>query len=513
MNTHMTTRTGSILAIILICCALMSVAVCQAKEKVIRTDKIEAIRVMGANNLPVKVLVVLQPERNLEFVVELVKLVAEIHNVDRIAPADRFKVHVVPSTTARRDQCAALKNRLPPEVWRDFVETNPLFTVDNDIWMQDWGEVGMVKMQGEPHAQLLIIDSNRGRGIGKLPAILANLWNCALLKNPSQFMDCGDYGGNIEVTPDDVLILGNTSTQPLRDCLAMFGYKNRIVIVESDWLKVGHCDEYLSICPNPKAPAGYSIIKANPRLALKLLERADRAELEKIPLADYREMMLAVHDYLNKARARQTATAARADPTTRSFATQVISMIDTTDKDGEMTISRDFVLPDFDMRMGLGSVEGVSGAVSEAKVEAFIKKNIALATLIDSNIQTLANRTREITGDDKAARSVLSFPVLYHEVRTGKHIAYLPGVVNQLILRTHLVIPDPKVEPYRDHIRKVAAKLGLQAHFLDNMYYHNLEGEIHCGTNVFRHPNKYIVKPRSLPSIWDIQLKPASPTR
>ncbi len=45
----------------------------------------------------------------------------------------------------------------------------------------------------------------------------------------------------------------------------------------------------------------------------------------------------------------------------------------------------------------------------------------------------------------------------------------------------------------------VAGKVGLIPHFIDDMSYHTREGEIHCGTNVLRHPNHYVVKPKYLP--------------
>ena len=133
-----------------------------------------------------------------------------------------------------------------------------------------------------------------------------------------------------------------------------------------------------------------------------------------------------------------------------------------------------------------------------ARAEEFVKKNLALAVLIDTNIKAVTTRIDEVNRTPKAVHSVLSFPVFYH-LKGSKHIAYVPGVVNQLILRKHLLIPDPKIKAFRDHITTVARKVGLVPHFLDDMVYHTLEGEIHCGTNVFRHPNRYVVQPKNLP--------------
>jgi hypothetical protein len=91
---------------------------------------------------------------------------------------------------------------------------------------------------------------------------------------------------------------------------------------------------------------------------------------------------------------------------------------------------------------------------------------------------------------------VLSFPALFRKMWGGKHIAYIPGSVNQLILNNQLIVPDPQVERLRKNIARSASMLGLNANFVDSMPYHNAQGQIHCGTNVFRHPNRYFVRPR-----------------
>lgn len=86
--------------------------------------------------------------------------------------------------------------------------------------------------------------------------------------------------------------------------------------------------------------------------------------------------------------------------------------------------------------------------------------------------------------------------------KNSRFLAYLPGVINQLILRKHLLIADPKITLFRNFIRREVGKLGLTPHFIDDTPYHTRWGDVHCATNVFRHPNRYIVRPRYLPTIW-----------
>ncbi len=101
--------------------------------------------------------------------------------------------------------------------------------------------------------------------------------------------------------------------------------------------------------------------------------------------------------------------------------------------------------------------------------EEFVRMNLALAVVIDSNVKTVMRKIDS---------------------------------VNQLILRKNLIIPDPKIKAFRDYIDRVASKVGLVAHFIDDMPCHTLQGETHCGTNVLRHPNRYVVRPKFLPPNW-----------
>lgn len=469
-----------------------------ARELPVDLAQVERLRLLGPNNVPLKVLVVANPGKTMDFAVELIKTIAAINEADQPPAEERLKVHVVLSHASARAQLASA---VPPLLMKNLVEVNDKFFT-TDQWMQDWGEVATIRMKGDPKQHIAVLDSNRGRGIAELPKVLANFWNCACLKNPSNRFACGDYGGNVEITPDDVLIIGNTSTEEFREFLASHGYRDRMVVVETDWLRVGHCDEYLSVIPNPKAAEGFTVVKANPRQALRLIKDSPRADLDRIDVPEYREMMLAVHDYLNSAAgaaAPRGVQDADGGPAT-TYQERVVKYLDSLDATGApgphpMPIMR---------HLSFGPSSGTDTDAADrkaamARAEEFVKKNLALAAVIDSNIKAVTAKIDEVNNTPKAVHSVLSFPVLYHQ-KGPRHIAFVPGVVNQLIVRRHLIIPDPKIKAFRDYIAGVATKVGLVPHFLDDMPYHTLEGEIHCGTNVFRHPNRYVVKPKNLPA-------------
>lgn len=452
-------------------------------------DDIENLRFLSPNNMPVKVLVVYTPgNKNENFVIALINIVASMHEKGLVKKEDSFKVHIIPGWEMNEADHENIRNKVGAERVARYVEFNNKFST-RDMWMQDWGEVGVIKLKNEKKPQTVVFDSNRGRDNAELPGILAGFWNSYLVKNPSQANSGGDYGGNIEVTPDNILLIGNTSTEELRNYLSSHGYKNRMAVLETDWLHVGHVDEYISVCPNPKAARGYTLIKANPRLALRLIKDASEEELKAITQKDYRDAMIKVRKYLRKAEAdraksrKRTGTAAsnKKPP----FAQAVLAYIELPDG------------ADASQEQLRSGVELASGhTVSADEVEEFIKLNLTLGNLIDTNVKRACDIISEVRKETGKPHSVISFPALYRQMYSGKHIAYLPGSVNQLILNNQLIVPDPKVENMRRHISRVAGMIGLNANFIDSLPYHNLQGQLHCGTNVFRHPNKYFVQPR-----------------
>ncbi|MFZ5953443.1 MAG: protein-arginine deiminase family protein [Candidatus Rifleibacteriota bacterium] len=439
--------------------------------------------------MPLKVLVVYMPgQTNENFVVSLIRIVAQMHESGSVKPEESFKVHIIPGWKMSSEDMERFEKLIGKDRVEKFVEFNNRFS-SKDMWMQDWGEVGVIRIKGEKKPQTVVFDSNRGRGGAELPEILASFWNSYLVKNPSNQYSCGDYGGNIEVTPDNILLIGNTSTNELRSFLENRGYKNRMAVLETDWLTVGHVDEYISICPNKNATRGYTLIKANPRLALKLIKSASEKELMEISHKDYREALIRVRNYLHRAEVqRAKAIKSGRRPSSNkpeSFSEAVLDYINGSEISDE-------TLP----QMISGTEPSKEHGISDNQVEDFIKLNLTIGNLIDTNVKNACRKISEVRGDPQKPHSIISFPALFRKTMYGNHIAYLPGSVNQLILNDQLIVPDPKVKAMRMHIKRVVEKMGLHPNFIDSLPYHNLQGQLHCGSNVFRHPNRYFVKPR-----------------
>lgn len=81
----------------------------------------------------------------------------------------------------------------------------------------------------------------------------------------------GDFGGNIEMFPGDVLVVGSTTGRSVKSKLEE--ETGRVPLeVNTEWLSVGHADELFGVVPtNDPAPCNFAITHASPELGIKFL--------------------------------------------------------------------------------------------------------------------------------------------------------------------------------------------------------------------------------------------------
>jgi hypothetical protein len=53
---------------------------------------------------------------------------------------------------------------------------------------------------------------------------------------------------------------------------------------------------------------------------------------------------------------------------------------------------------------------------------------------------------------------------------------------------TRIWIPEPNVDLFEAYTVNALERIGLRVHFVDDWFYHEYQGEVHCGTNVKRRP-------------------------
>ncbi|MEW6710632.1 MAG: protein-arginine deiminase family protein, partial [Candidatus Riflebacteria bacterium] len=244
---------------------------------------------------------------------------------------------------------------------------------------------------------------------------------------------------------------GTTITGPCKKFFEDNGYKNRMFLGNTNWLQVGHIDEYLSFIPTPFAPGGYTLVRADTGLALDLIKNAPDSEFDKISSYD------------------------------KSFLLKVKRLLNEQMKDPSA---------------GKGTEEG-----------NFIELNQNINDIIEENVGKLKEYIRNTTKDYDRDIEEVFWPSLYEGRGTtpgGCH-AYLPGVVNLLVVRDHLIVPATHIPAFDVAIEARLKAQGNKVHFIDDTPYHNSMGEIHCGTNALRDPERSIISAQQVKAVQEVK--------
>lgn len=431
-------------------------------------EQMEEIRVLGHDNLPLKVMMVLVP-RTMDEVQQMLDILREIH---ASAPADRsekLKLHLIIDSeeTLRR-------LRLERSEVGDLVEINRYQGADpDDLWLQDWGEVAMVKAAGQTEPKLMVLDTNRGReSLAELPAVLARQWSGFFYRKPTPSPRAGDFGGNIEVTPDDLLMLGSTTSPELRALFDGRGYRDRTVVLDTEWLRVGHVDEYLTTLPSPTAARGYRVAVADPRLGLEILGRI-RTEDFDAQMQGFVEALARGHRQFPRGVAEDEDELSRLAFENLYGLHAKLAGISLEDRRDQFETPLEVMVDDAD---------------------SLVASNEEASRRIESNLERLIAAIRTASGDDATPVEVVRVPALFESFSKKTTYALVPASINMVVLREHVVVPDPLIPAFRDEIQRRLGEAEVVPHFVSDASYHHYDGQLHCGTNVFRHPNRYLYR-------------------
>jgi hypothetical protein len=402
-------------------------AIDQGEHKVelkkVAWDKVTNLRLLGHANEPLKLLMVLTDgfrQDTRDEVQQVIQIIKEINQDAGMPPHRlRLKLHLILSSPKELN-----KLDLSAEDYREFVEVNKYFA-SGDVWMQDWGEIGAVMVEGAHKERTVVFDSNRGRGLAELPERLARNWNGHYIKGPPG-RGAGNYGGNIEVTPDDYLVIGNTSTPAIREMFSKMGYMNRMKVLRTDWLLVGHVDEYLSFLPDPNTRLGYKLVKADPIKAMELMKGT------------------APRDFTSSLQGMILSAFKMASSFPEMLALDRRGFLGSYERVGAIHAGL------HDVKMDLGGIDS----------DELITLQQEAGAIIDEQVNQLVAFLREQHGEDMEV-PVISVPTLFHKSR-GKFAALTPGVANMVVLRKHLIIPDPLVPEFQADLKQSLPAAGFK---------------------------------------------------
>ncbi|XP_029947285.1 protein-arginine deiminase type-2 [Salarias fasciatus] len=312
-----------------------------------------------------------------------------------------------------------------------------------DRWMQDEVEFGYID---SPHQRFpVVLDSPRDRGLVDFPyeKLLGPDFGYVTKKAQKEDVNSLDSFGNLEVSPPVTVngkkyplgriiigvafptaAQGRNMTQVIQDFLWAQKVQEPIALF-SDWLCIGHVDEFMTFVPAPDKN-GFRLLLASPDAGYKLFKSLSKQGHGNATLFDgvETETPRPVDDILN---------------------------------DEELQDHNNYV-----------------------------------QSCIDWNRDVLKRELGLDEGD------IIDLPILFKLVKEDEEVralAYYPDVVNMLVLGKNLGIPKPfgpKVNgrcAIEAEVCSLLEPLGLSCTFIDNFAsYHQLLGEVHCGSNVRREP-------------------------
>uniref|UniRef100_A0A669E7M6 Peptidyl arginine deiminase, type II n=1 Tax=Oreochromis niloticus TaxID=8128 RepID=A0A669E7M6_ORENI len=315
-----------------------------------------------------------------------------------------------------------------------------------DRWMQDELEFGYID---SPHHRFpVVLDSPRDGDLANFPydELLGPDFGYVTRVALDEHVSSLDSFGNLEVSPPVTVngkkyplgriiigvafptaTKGRNMTKVVQDFLWAQKVQEPIALF-SDWLLVGHVDEFMTFVPAPDRK-GFRLLLASPDAGYKL----------------FRGLQNSGH--------------------------------------GQATL--------FD---GLTNAEQITldEILEDEKLQA---ENNYVQSCIDWNRDVLK---RELGLDDE---DIIDLPILFKLVEDENEyraVAYYPDMVNMIVLGKNLGIPKPfgpKVNgrcALEAEMCSLMEGLGLKCTFIDDYSsYHQLLGEVHCGSNVRREPFEF----------------------
>ncbi|XP_008589319.1 PREDICTED: protein-arginine deiminase type-4 [Galeopterus variegatus] len=314
----------------------------------------------------------------------------------------------------------------------------------DDQWMQDEMEVGYIQA---PHKTLpVVFDSPRDRGLKEFPIkrVLGPDFGYVTRRPQTGEITGLDSFGNMEVSPPVTvgkkeyplgrILIGNSSypsnqSREMHQALQDFLGAQRVqapVKLYSDWLYVGHVDEFLSFVPAPDRK-GFRLLLASPRSCYKLFqEQQKEGHGEALLFKGVREIkQQKIKDILS-------------NKILRKHNSYVENCIDWN--------------------------------------REVLKQELGLA---DGDIVDIPQLFKLKKNEEGILKANAFFPNMVNMLVLGKYLG-IPKPFGPIIKGRCCL---------EEKVRSLLEPLGLHCSFIDDFTpYHMLHGEVHCGTNVRRQP-------------------------
>ena len=362
---------------------------------------------------------------HVEFLDSLLKEVSEL----KIKPV----VNILVPRIEDQDAYEHLKKYFDIEKF-NFINLIPTSSKDT-VWAQDYLEI----MFDTQKAKSIIIDlpyfDREGENI---PTSIALACQKELIAQGEFSRDIepgnGDYGGNIEAITSRFLIVGNNITDETLKILKNLTTQS-IIELDVEWLETGHVDEIVTTLPHTEnaGACDQSLLAASPELALQIVE--------KLPMDS--------QEYSN---------------TNLPFYDEEVTWPD-----------RYFCLhPKFS---------------SWDECKELKKANMTYQASINESVEKIQI---EMERNHGCRLEVKKFPQLFLPVVDRKDygtfddraVAFNPNSVNNIFFFPKLMLAKQEFPPFQEVVDEVLSKFPYKKIFVDGKFVHELNGGIHCATNI-----------------------------
>ena len=384
------------------------------------------LRLSAPNLSPVEVAILLAPN-SADEVYGLLEILTEINQVRKEKP---IKLRLV----ARNKE--SIKGLMIDKRHLETVIPSPYLGTQSAFWLRDF-----VFPAFDAYDRRAFVETHFKQKKLGTTLQLAKIFKGKLVSPKNiDFACAGNAGGNILITPDNTLLVGNTMTDEMLSYLRSFRNVDKTVVLDTNWYYFGHLDTTLAIVPTKKSPCGYIFVVASSKLGTELLGNIVESELE--------QELISVLEHLYR------------------FRCSCPNAFDTDDAILGMKTFEDLALA-YRQLHGFHSSRGaqIIRACNEASSE------------LNNLVTTLAK---------ECDVPIVRIPALYTEGPYGLVADLTPALANMVILDDHLIVPDALLPVFRNYTKKVIEEFGCHVHFLPSGTFHNLRGQIHCATITIR---------------------------
>lgn len=334
------------------------------------------------------------------------------------------------------------------------------------LWMKDWGEffVGQDKAKKSVYGLL----STNHLAFRTLIPELAQTFKVPLIKakDPNADYLTGDSAGNIMGTHDKRIIIGDSMSADLEASLAKHSLRP-LIKIPTTWLNVGHVDEYVSIIPS-RGKCRAALVHASPLKGFEIILN-DRFDENDVLFATNEQLNMRISD----------------------LRASVMRYLKNRDKTQKLAIE--------DFSFG---PESYTEKLSH--IDRFVLANLWLEKeRISKGVKIVQDAMAPSSGNDAVNGcfdETIALPQFFrnYEASVGSwealeqaaFIAFFPDVVNMVVLRDYVIIPNPWTLQFQKRVSESLSKVIATEKilFADSRMYSTKAGELHCGTNVVRDP-------------------------